>query len=160
VDYLKHSKHALKNMSVIDYTGRFIYVHCGFGKNDRSYFTSNSLYSEEGLWFSDGEWLASDGGFIGDGPVKFSYNNPGNDLHKKTYNLAFREVRSTIENAFGRVANWFPLFGNNKSRLNYNTETTMLAIHASSRLHNWLMNTNDLSYDCATSAETYFKSYY
>lgn len=156
----KHHKHAIKNMSVVDHTGRYIYVHCGFGKNDRAYFTSTSLYMQAGLWFSQDQFVITDGGFKGDGPIKYSYNNPGKDIDKQTYNLAFKEARSTIETAYGRVANWFPILGNNKSRLNYNHETTMLTIHAATRLHNWLLNSYDLSYDFNTNPENVFQSFY
>jgi hypothetical protein len=145
---------------VIDFTGRYIYVDVGFGKNDRDYFTLTDLYVQEGAYFSEGEWLASDGGFVGDGPVRYSHNNPGNDSDKVLYNIAFREVRTTVETAFNRVAQWFPLLGQNKDYLHYNEELITVSIHAASRLHNYLMNTYNLNYDSLTNPANYFQSYY
>ena len=40
------------------------------------------------------------GGFHGDGPIKFSYDNPGRNQDKITFNLIFKEVRAGIETAF------------------------------------------------------------
>lgn len=149
-----------KNLSVMDYTGRFIYVLVRLAKNDRDFFTSTPLYMQEGLWFDDGQYIASDGGFEGDGAVRYSYKDCGNDVDKITFNQAFREVRTGIETAFSRVCKWFPILGNNKRKWNYDDTTMQLAIHAASRLHNWMMNTENLSYDAITSPETYFKAYY
>ena len=149
-----------KNFSVMDYTGRFIYVLVGLAKNDRDFLTSTPLYMQEGSWFDIGQYLATDGGFFGDGPIRFSYNDCENDLNKILYNLTFKEVRMGIETAFSRVCRWFPLLGNNKAKFNYDDHTMQLAIHAASLLHNWMMNTENLSYDSLSSPETYFKAYY
>ena len=149
-----------KNLSVMDYTGRFIYVHCALAKNDRDMFTSTPLYMNAGEYFTPGEWMASDGGFEGDGPIRFSYKNPGANEEKKTYNLAFKEVRAGIETAFARVCTWFPLLGNNKQKWNHGDDILQFAVHASARLHNFIVNTENLSYAAATSAENIFKSYY
>ena len=66
----------------MDYTGRYIYVYVGLAKNDREMFTSLPLYLQRGYWFSDGEFIAADGGFEGDGPVRASFKNPGADTNK------------------------------------------------------------------------------
>ena len=50
--------------------------------------------------------------------------------------------------------------GVNKEKWNYNSYTLHLSIQAASKPHNWLMNTEGLSYDTLTSAETMFRAYY
>ena len=79
--------------------------------------------------------MITDGGLKGDGPIKCSFNTPGKDIAKLNYNLSFKEARTTIETSFARVANWFPILGNNRARLDYGHKTTMLTIHAASKLH-------------------------
>lgn len=79
--------------------------------------------------------MITDGGLKGDGPIKCSFNTPGKDIAKLNYNLSFKEARATVETSFARVANWFSILGNNKARLNYSHKTTMLTIHAASKLH-------------------------
>jgi len=156
----KHHMNSWKNLSIIDYTGRFIYVHVGLAKNDREMFTSLPLYWRRGQYFTGLQHLAADGGFDGDGPINCSFKDPGENVDRQTYNLAFREVRVGIENAFGRVCSWFPILGNDKKRMNYDDTHIVMAIHAASRLHNWLMNVDGLSYDAAQSADNYFKAFY
>ena len=156
----KHKMNSIKNLSVIDYSGRFIYVQVGFGKNDREFFTNTPLYMQKGFYFDVGQWVAADGGFHGDGPVRASYDNPGVNEARKLFNVVFREVRVGIETAFARMCNWFPILGVNKGASNYDDETTMLSIHAACRLHNWIMNTENLCYDAETSAENYFRPFY
>jgi len=156
----KHKMNSYKNLSIIDYTGRFIFVLVALGKNDREFWTQCPLYLQKGLYFCGLQYVASDGGFHGDGPVKFSYDNPGNDPVKKAFNLVFREVRTGIETAFARICVWFPILGTNKGKWNYSEETLQLSVHAAARLHNWLMNTENLSYSAVESPESYFKSYY
>jgi len=70
------------------------------GKNDREAFTSSPLYLSKGDYFLDDEFVAADGAFEGDGRLKCSYKNPGNDEVKKLWNLAFREVRTGVENSY------------------------------------------------------------
>ena len=48
----------------------------------------------------------------------------------------------------------------NKAKWNYTSYTLHLSIQAASKLYNWLMNTEGLSYDALTSAETMFRAYY
>ncbi len=115
--------------------------------NERDYFCLN-------------KWLAGDGGFEGDGPIRYSYKNPGDDDDKKLFNLVFRKVRAGIETAFPRVCRWFPILGNNKREWNYGDDVMQLSIHASSKLHNWMMNTENLSYVALSSAEIIFRPYY
>jgi hypothetical protein len=59
------------------------------GKNDREVLTSSPLYLQEGEFFSDGEFVAADGAFDGDGQFRCSYKNPGDDEIKKLFNLAW-----------------------------------------------------------------------
>jgi len=141
----KQKCNSLKNMSVMDYTGRFIYVRVGFGSNDRGFFTSSDLHLRAGEFFSAAECIATDGGFGGDGPVRFSHKNP-NTEDKILFNVMF--------------VKWFPLLGANKSKLPYDHRTVKLAIHAAARLHNWLMNTENLDYDAAQNPSNYFRKYY
>ena len=56
-----------KMLSVMDHSGRYIYVRVVLGKNDREVLTSSPLYLQEGEYFSDGEFVAADGAFDGDG---------------------------------------------------------------------------------------------
>ncbi len=64
---------------------------------------------QEGDFFSENQWVASDGGFVGDGQFVCLYKDPGNDQDKIRYNLAFCEVRMGVENSYGRVGLLFPL---------------------------------------------------
>ena len=82
------------------------------------------------------QFVASDGGFHGDGPIQCSFDNPGSNENKKQFNLVFKEVRAGIETAFARVCAWFPILRLNKSKWNYCDETLQLSVHAASRLHN------------------------
>jgi len=156
----KHKMNSYKNLSVIDYTGRFIFVLVALGKNDREFWCQSQLYLQRGMYFCGQQYVASDGGFHGDGPIKFSYDNPGNDQIKKMFNLVFREARTGIETAFARICNWFPILGTNKGKWNYSEETLQLSVHAAARIHNWLMNTENLSYSAIESPESYFRTYY
>jgi hypothetical protein len=52
------------------------------------------------IFFSNDEFVAADGAFEGDGCLKCSYKNPGNDKVKKLWNLAFCEVRTGVENSY------------------------------------------------------------
>jgi hypothetical protein len=56
-----------KMLSVMDYTGHFIFLRVCSGKNDREVLTGSPLYLREGEFFSDNQWVASDGGSDGDG---------------------------------------------------------------------------------------------
>ncbi len=103
-----------KMLSVMDHTGRYIFVRVSLGKNDREVLTSSPLYLQERGFFSADEFVAAHGGFDGDGRFHCSYKNPGNDEVKQLFNLAWREVRTGVENSYQRVGAWFPLLGNNK----------------------------------------------
>jgi hypothetical protein len=70
------------------------------GKNDRESFSSSLLYLQEGDYFSEDEVAAFDGAFKGDGHLRCSCKNPGNEKVKKLFNLAFHEVRTGIENSY------------------------------------------------------------
>jgi len=156
----KKKLNSYKMLSVMDHTGRFIYVRICLGKNDREVLTSSPLYLLEGDYFSDNEWVSSDGAFDGDGRFLCSYKNPGNDPVKVRYNLAFREVRQGVENSYQRIGIWFPLLGNNKKKLPYSETVLFLAVHAAARLHNWIMDSEKLSYSALESPEGLFRSYY
>ena len=100
-----------------------------------------------GEYFSDGERVACDRGFKGYGPQVCSFNDCHGDADKEYYNVAFREVRRLIENAFGRVQMWFPILGNQKAYWNYDLETLDLAIGAATKLHNWMLRKRRISYN-------------
>ena len=89
-----------------------------------------------------------------------SYKNPGNDEVKKLFNLTWSEVRTGVENIYSRFAAWFPLLGNNKRKLNYSEHMLILAVQAAVQLHNFIMNTENLSYDAYESAEMQVQEYY
>jgi len=95
------------------------------GKNDREVFTRSPLYLQEGEFFSEDEFVAADGAFEGDGHLRCSYKNPGNDDVKKLWNLAFREVRTGVE-----------------------------------KLHNFIMNSEQLSYAAHESVDNLYVNYY
>jgi hypothetical protein len=78
----KKKVNSYKMLSVMDCSGRYIFVRVVLGKNDREVLTSSS----------DGEFVAADGTFDGDGQFRCSYKNPGYDEIKKLFNLACREV--------------------------------------------------------------------
>jgi hypothetical protein len=52
-----------KCLSVMDHTGRYIFVRICLGNNDREVLTASPLYLQEGDYFSEEEFVASDGGF-------------------------------------------------------------------------------------------------
>jgi hypothetical protein len=92
--------------------------------------------------------------------MKCSYKDPGNDEAKKLFNVAWREVRTVAENSYPRTGAWFPLLGNNKRKLPYSEEVLMLAVHAAGRLHNFIMNTENLSYSASELVEGRYSNYY
>jgi hypothetical protein len=110
--------------------------------------------------FSDNQWISSDGAFEGDGRFICSYKNPGNDLDKICYNLAFREVRQGVKNSYGRVGMWFPLLGNNMKKLLYSEKVLFLAIYAAAGLHNWIMDLEGLSYSALEAPDGLYSRYY
>jgi hypothetical protein len=59
-------------------------------------------------FFSPDGFVASDGGFDGDGKFKCSYKNPGNYPNKILFNLGWREDRTGIENSYQRVVPGIP----------------------------------------------------
>jgi hypothetical protein len=81
-------------------------------------------------------------------------------LDKIRYNLAFREVRQGVENSYGRVGMWFPLLGNNKKKLSYSEKVLFLAINAAVRLHNWIMDSEGLSYSALEAPDGLYSMYY
>jgi hypothetical protein len=156
----KKKINSYKMLSVMDHTGQYIFLCICLGKNDREVFTRSPLYLQEGEFFLNNQWVSSDSAFEGDGRFLCSYKNPGNDSVTICYNLAFREVRQGVEKRYGRVGLWFPLLGNNKKKLPYSEKVLFLAIHAAVRLHNWLMDSENLSYSATESPEGLFRNYY
>jgi hypothetical protein len=144
----------------MDHSGRYIFARLCLGKNDREVFTGSPLYLQEGEFFSEDEFVAADGAFEGDGRLRCSYKNPGNDDVKKLWNLAFQEVRTGVENSYQRTGAWFPLIGNNKRKLPYSDKVLFLAIHAAIRLHNFTMNSEQLSYAAQESVDNLYVNYY
>ena len=106
----KANANTYKTLAVIDKTGLFRYMETMVvgKKNDRDMWTSCKLYLERGFYFSEGQCIASDGGFQGDGPIIYSFNDL-TDETRALYNLAFKETRVGVENAFGRVLQSFSL---------------------------------------------------
>jgi hypothetical protein len=156
----KKKINSYRMLSVCDHTGRYIYVRVCLGRNDREVFTSSPLYLQEGDFFSEDEFVASDGGFEGDGRFRCSYNNPGHHPDRVLFNLVFREIRTGVENTYSRVGIWFPLLGNNKKKMPYSEKVLFLSIHAATRLHNWIMNSENLSYSAEESPEVLYRRYY
>jgi hypothetical protein len=156
----KKKINSYKMLSVMDHTGRYNFVRICLGNNDREVLTGSPLYLQEGDYFSEEEFVASDGGFDGDGRFRCSYKNPGNDPIKVRFNLAWNEVRTGVENSYQRVGLWFPVLGNNKRKLPYSEKVLFLAIHAATRLHNWILNTENLSYSALESPEMLYRSTY
>lgn len=157
----KAKSNTMKTLAVINKHGHFIWVDpLAKGKrNDRDQWTSCDLYLNAGTYFGANEWLACDGGFRGDGPQMMSYDDlrePGREI----YNLAFREVRVGVENAFGRVQMWFPIFGAQKRYWNQDLELLQLAVDAAMRLHNWILRKRGLSYDAQASGRNHLREYY
>jgi hypothetical protein len=116
-------------------------------------YTSSPLYLHEGEYFSDGEFLAANNASNGDGRLYCSYKNPGNGPTKILFNLVWHEVQTTVENSYQRLCASFPLLENKKKKLLYSQHMLFLAIHASARLHNWMMITKSLSYSADESPE-------
>lgn len=145
-----------KHLAVIDRRGRFRFVHVDTdgGTNDRDQFTSTLLYTKKWEFFEDDEFIAADGIYRGDGNCLTSFTaaqlRDDPDASKGAFNLAFTEYRKGIENAFGRVQNWFPSLGNNTAKWSHNTNLLALAFHAACRLHNWMLHVRNLDYDPTT----------
>ncbi len=85
-----------KLLSVMDHSGRYNFARLCLGKNDREVFTASPLYLQEDEFFSVDEFVASNGAFEGDGCLRCSFKNPGNDEVKKLWNLAFHDVRTGV----------------------------------------------------------------
>jgi hypothetical protein len=136
----KKKINSYKLLSVMDHSGRYIFACLCLEKNDHEVFTASPLYLHESEFFSGDEFIAADGAFEGDGRLRCSFKNPGNNEVKILWNLASREVRPGVENSYQRTGAWFPLIRNNKRILPYSDQVLFLAIHAAIRLHNFIMN--------------------
>jgi len=132
----KHA-HTIKTLSVMNMRGMVIYIMTGWGgvHSDREMWTESSLYLERDRFFTADEKVAADGGFRGNGPLIYSWDNPGNDPAKQAFNVAFNEVRKYKENNYGRVKSSFPILGRARLRFDSSAEIKILTIHAAFRLH-------------------------
>ena len=150
-----------KTLAVIDKHGYFIFVDILVNgrRNDRDQFTSCDLYMLAGNYFSQSERLASDGGFRGDGPLLISYDNLDTP-EKILFNLAFKEVRVGVENAFGRIQNWFPILGRNKRYWHYDEDLLELAVGAATKLHNWMLRNRGLQYEAQANPRNHYRDLY
>jgi hypothetical protein len=155
----KKKINSYKLFSVMDHSGCYIFARLCLGKNDHEVFTASPLYLQEGEFFLVDEFVASDGAFEGDGHLCCSFKNPGNNEVKKLWNLAFCEVQTCVENSFQRTGAWFPLIGNNKHHLPYSDQVLFLAIHAAITLHNFIMNSEQLSFSAAESIDNLYTNY-
>ncbi len=70
----------------------------------------------------------------------------GGDQGKILYNLAFQEMRKYVEDAFQRLYMWFPIIGNNKDYWNYNLDILILVVHATTKLHNFILSIKNKNY--------------
>lgn len=159
----KHAQHSVKTLAVTDRFGYFRYVQTGLpGRmSDRECFTNSNLYLERGQYFSKEEWVGSDGGFRGDGPLMYSYD--GRELtssERINFNLVFKEVRVQVENAFNRLKTKFSVLGNDKAAWNCSDELLCLTVHASVRLHNWLLRMRNNNYCASTNVKYLFRENY
>jgi hypothetical protein len=126
-----------------------IYMMTGWGgvHSDKEMWTESTLYLYRGRFLTLEEVIAADGGFRGDGPCIYSWDNPGNDPAKQAYNVAFNEVRKYKENSYGRIKASFPILGRARLRFDSSAEVKVLTIHAAFRLHNVLMAARGVDYN-------------
>ena len=157
----KAGRNTRKTIGAINKYGHFIYVQTGLvGRpNDRDTLTRSKLYMNAGEYFTLGEKLATDGGFQGDGPLIISYSNVDTP-EKAIYNVAFKEVRVGIENAFGRVQMWFPILGIEKCYWNYDDDLLELAVGAATKLHNWMLKHRNVSYNALDDPRNFHRNLY
>lgn len=157
----KAGTNTMKTLAVINKYGLYTFkTYLMVGRpNDREQFTSCPLYMEAGRYFSPGEKLACDGGFRGDGPHLMSYDQLDTES-KKTFNLAFKEVRIGVENSFGRVQMWFPILGLQRSYWNFDVESLELATDAAMKLHNFLIRSRGLNYNAEDNPQNHHRHLY
>jgi len=96
----KKKINSYKLLSVMDHSGHYIFTRLCLGENDCEVFTASPLHLQEGEFFLDDEFVAANGVFEGDGHLRCTFKNPGNDKVKKLWNLAFHEVRTGVENSY------------------------------------------------------------
>lgn len=80
--------------------------------------------------------------------------------YKKTFNLAFKEVRIGVENAFGRVQMWFPILGVQRSYWNYDLELLELSTDAAMKLHNFMLRQRGVVYNAEDDPHNHFRFLY
>ncbi len=103
-------------LKVIDHTAYLL-------RQIRKVFNGSPLHLCGREFFSDNQWVSSDGAFEGGRWFFCSYKNPGHDPDRICYNLALHEVRQGVQTSYGRVDMWFPLLGNNNKKLPYSGES-------------------------------------
>jgi hypothetical protein len=119
-------------------------------------FTSSPLYLQAGDYFSLEEFVAVDGTFEVDGQMGCSHKNPGNDWNEQVFNVAWHEVRTGVKNFYQGMGVSFPLTGNNKQKLPYSENGLILAINDAVRLHNIIMNIENLLHSMISCCFSYF----
>lgn len=158
----KQGGNTRKVLAVIDRKGRFRFLVVGTngGTNDRDQFTSSALFLKRNEFFSFDQFLSADGIYRGVGPVLTSFNakelasDP--DGSRAEFQAAFTEYRKGVENAFGRVQNWFEGLGNRCEKWVHDFSLLDLAYHAACRLHNWMMHVRNLDYDPTSDPQYLF----
>lgn len=78
------------------------------------------------------------------------------DGSRAEFQAAFTEYRKGVENAFGRVQNWFEGLGNRCEKWVHDFSLLDLAYHAACRLHNWMMHVRNLDYDPTSDPQYLF----
>lgn len=99
--------HSLKCLAVVDHCGYFRWIETGCEGivHDRQMFNGSELCRERHRFFSPGECVGADKGFVGDGPVMtaFKLNNlVGNPVHQY-FNALFNKERIIVEWSFGAL---------------------------------------------------------
>ena len=158
----KYKRNTRKTLVVIDHRGYYRFVAHGAGgrTSDREMFTTSPLYMDRVNYFTLAQWLGADGIFKGDGPVCCSYQFIANDAEKELFNAIYTEKRKPVENALGRTESWFPILGKYNKYFRGNKILLALTIHASVRLHNWLLRIRKLDYNASTSPACLFRNFH
>jgi hypothetical protein len=73
--------------------------------------------------------------------IQESWKQPG----KKSIQLSLPRSKTGFENSYQRIGIWFPILGNNE-KISLLWKALFLAVHAATRLHNWIMDTKKLYY--------------
>lgn len=158
----KDKCHCIKTLSVVDRDGFFMWIETNFdGRlSDLDMFQSSPLYLNAGQYFTEGEFIASDGIFMDVGNTVTSFRNIANDACRAAFNACFNSFRIGVENAFGRQQQWYPILGYRREYWTYARELLVLVIHATARLHNWKMAEEGLNYNALLDPNNVFMAAY